>query len=220
MTKQWAAARLKAAGEREGRKVYTFLASNDTLDRQGEVVTTDGWELDAYGRNPVVLDGHDYSSIEAIIGRAVEVRRTDDGLEADIAFNDTPRGQLATKLVEGGDLRAVSVGFRPIEVAVPRDAREPVRHTRKELLEISTVPIPANPDALRLRGLDDGAVKAGRVLSSKNESRLRQAATLIGEVLASLPDAEDTDKAAAGADSDAAERLLASVKGLAGLIGG
>lgn len=223
MHKSFAAALLKASADAEGQKTYTFLASNDTLDRQGEVVTTDGWELANYQRNPVVLDGHDYRSIENVIGRAVALRSTDDGLEADIVFNQSPKGQLATALVEGGDVRAVSVGFMSIEMAVPQDRKEPVRHTKKELMEISLVPVPANPDALRLRSADgEPSTKAGRVLSAANERRLRDAAGLIAAVLSSLPEpageaadaapeAGETDKAADGLDLAALDRLVAGL---------
>ena len=113
------AALLKAATRDTGQKVYTFKATSDALDRQGEIVTAGGWETANYLRNPIVLDSHDTSSIEAVIGRAVDLRQVNDGLEADIQFAGTPRGQLAQQLVEEGVLRAVSVGFFPKEMTIP-----------------------------------------------------------------------------------------------------
>lgn len=237
---------LKAAGERAdqpGRKVYTFLASNETVDRDGEILTRAGWDLANYERNPVILDGHDYRSITNIIGRAVGLRLTDDGLEADVLFNDTPKGQLATQLVEAGDLRAVSVGARLLGKAERGPAAgDPPRLVRKELMEISLCPVPVNPDTLRLRALGEadeaaGAApieKAGRALSAKNERLLREAMTrheeavrMLGEVLASLPEAADamaddgdkaadaaTTKAADGPDPDALDRLAARLAAL------
>lgn len=205
--------RRKAVGEETPKPgVYTFLATSAALDRQGEVVTVEGWELIHYRANPVVVDSHNYGSIENIIGRTVEIRETAEGLEADIAFNETPRGRLATQLVEGGDLRAVSVGFRAIEMVIPRDSREPVRHTVKELMEISAVAVPANPEALRLRGLDALATKAGRVLSAANERRLREAVGLLGEVLGSLQSSTDDEAAERAADEPTLEIDLSVLK--------
>ena len=160
----------------DGTPIYTFRITSPTVDRQGEVVTTDGWRFDAYPRNPVVLNSHDYTDIEAIVGRCVAINRDGDSWTADLRFNSTEYGCLAKELIDCGDLRAVSVGFRPIVIEYPdvpslraartlTDAQEKalvnvaqdpgtaIRHVEKELLEISVVPVPANPDAIRLRSL-------------------------------------------------------------------
>lgn len=149
-----------------GDSIYTFRVTSEVIDRQGEIVTADGWNMENYLLNPVVLDSHQYNGIEHIVGRCLSLNRTDRGWEADIKFNQTERGRLAEMLVAGGDLRAVSVGFRSIKVDFPdfpspRQARgivdmstppeRAVKHVEKELLEISVVPIPANAEALRTR---------------------------------------------------------------------
>ena len=172
----------------DGVPVYTFLFTNDRLDRQGEVVTLEGWDFTQYLTNPVVLDSHQYTSIEAIVGRCVAISRSDAGWLADIRFNDSEYGALARSLVEGGDLRAVSVGFRPLAIEYPDmaalrasravdddtikalvtvapDPRTAVRHVRKELLEISVVPIPANADAIRVRSVDPPVTTSGTAMS-------------------------------------------------------
>ena len=173
----------KATVGPDGVPVYTFRMTSETIDRQGEIVTLDGWNFDRYLANPVVLDTHDYDSIESIVGRCVGIHRDAEGWNADIRFNGSEYGMLASRLVEDGDLRAVSVGFRPIVIEYPdgaalRRARQlddatekalvnvapdpatAVRHVEKELLEISVVPIPANPDAIRIRsyGASDAIV--------------------------------------------------------------
>jgi HK97 family phage prohead protease len=148
-------ANLARKAELDGRKVYTFLASSPVTDRQNEIVTADGWQLDNYRRNPVILDSHDYmGGISAIVGHTSELRESKDGLEADVVFNNTPKGQLAQQLVDAGDLRAVSVGFSAKEIKMDPKGETPLRHTKKELLEISVVAVPANQEALRLRMLD------------------------------------------------------------------
>ena len=167
----------KAALGPDGVPVYTFRMTSETIDRQGEIVTLDGWNFERYLTNPVVLDTHDYDSIESIVGRTVSIDRDADGWNATIRFNGSEYGLLAQRLVEDGDLRAVSVGFRPLVIEYPDanalrrartldDATEKalvsvapdpataVRHVEKELLEISVVPIPANPDAIRIRSMN------------------------------------------------------------------
>ena len=44
----------KAAGP------VTFVLSTDEVDRHGDVVSADGWRLEAYRENPVLLWAHDY----------------------------------------------------------------------------------------------------------------------------------------------------------------
>ena len=68
--------------------------------------------------------------------------------------------RIAYGLYKGGFLNAVSVGFIPVRW---EDGSEKLGYRRKyieqELLEVSAVAIPANPDALAL-GLRSGAVKS------------------------------------------------------------
>ena len=40
----------------------TFVASDETEDRLGDVLRSDGWDLEAYRRNPVFLWAHDYTA--------------------------------------------------------------------------------------------------------------------------------------------------------------
>ena len=186
------AAYVQAEADPTGQMIYTFRMTSERVDRQGEVVTLDGWDFTSYMTNPVVLNSHQYGDIEAIVGRCVGITRDDLGWNAAIRFNSTEHGRLACALVEEGDLRAVSVGFRPVVVQYPdgtamRQSRamarhantdtgkalvsmevppgKAVRHLSKELLEISVVPIPANADAIRLRSL-----AGARVTQSKGRA--------------------------------------------------
>ena len=130
-----------------GEKVFRFRASTDVLDRQGEIVTVNGWELANYRANPVFMWAHDYA--KPPIGKVVALENDDKGLLADVVFDvaDDFAQQIQGKY-ERGILNAVSVGFQPLEISVPKDGKAPTQHTHKELLEISAVPVPAAPDAL------------------------------------------------------------------------
>lgn len=136
-----------------GRKVFGFVFTTDQVDRDNEILTLDGWEFANFEANPIVLNAHNYRGIENVIGKAIPpMKRTDSGWECDIEFNDLPQGQMAQKLVEGGFIRTVSVGFKPIEID---KTEQPYKHTKKELLEISLVPVPSNRGAVRVRSAED-----------------------------------------------------------------
>ena len=135
--------------------VFTFRASTETLDRQGEIVTADGWDTAEFEKNPVFLLAHDYRALP--IGKVTKIVTDEGGLLADVIFDhdDETARQVESKFSRGF-LNAVSVGFQPIEMEIPQGKNPgPPRHTKKALLEISAVAVPANPDALMVRMLSD-----------------------------------------------------------------
>ena len=149
-----------------------FIASTATLDRYHEVIEPSGWRLDAYRRNPVFQNAHNYGDILFTLGKALitEVRSV-GGNEAlcqriQFATEINPVARIAYGLYRGGFLNAVSVGFIPLKWedggSRASDAKsDPAprrRYVEQELLEVSAVAIPANPDALAL-GVKSGAVK-------------------------------------------------------------
>jgi HK97 family phage prohead protease len=121
-------------------KFHAVFSTADE-DRHGDVVEQN-WDLKSYKKNPVYLDSHNYDSIEHIIGRITSLR-SKEGLQGDIEFAlDNPKGLLAFKLAEGGFLNTSSVGF------IPKEFSDKGNITKSELLEISAVSVPANPEAL------------------------------------------------------------------------
>ena len=173
-------------GDSETR-TYTFRASSAAVDRQNEVIDQAGWDLASYRANPVILDSHKYGSIDDILGKAVRVEGMPEGLEVDVQFADTERGRMAQRLVDDGFLRTVSVGFRSMARKPGMRSGEPMMHTRMELLEVSMVAIPANREAVRLRGVEDEDVtdetKAGRRLSKASAEKIRAAMAMLAELI-------------------------------------
>jgi HK97 family phage prohead protease len=159
---------LVSAAETMGDRLVRYTITSDTVDRQNDVVSIDGWDLAPYKSNPVVLWGHRASDLP--IGKCVELTQVGNALKAVVdyvPFDMPVVGQLAEavlRMSRSGFLSATSVGFRALdyEVAEDRDDGEswwaPLNFLRQELLEFSVVTIPANPDALidpdeRLAGL-------------------------------------------------------------------
>lgn len=135
---------IKALIERKANGGYSVLASTSTIDRQGDSIDQSGWDLKNFQVNPVMLWAHDYSAPP--VAKATNVTVTKAGLVLDYEFapaEANPFAQQVKALVDGGFLNAVSVGFMPLE-------RNGNSITKMELLEVSFVPVPANPQALQL----------------------------------------------------------------------
>lgn len=125
-------------------EVMTMIASTDDEDRHGDVVVQD-FDLKWYKKNPVVLDSHNYDSIEHIIGKMKNIRIEEGKLKGDVVFAEmNPKGILAKALAKAGFLNASSIGFIPMEF----DEKDFNKITKSELLEISMVSVPANARAL------------------------------------------------------------------------
>lgn len=135
-----------------GTDPLEFVLSDDTVDRYGDVIEQEGWVLTNFRKNPIALFGH---SSSFPIGKWSNVRVEGNKLLARLnlaAKGTSARIDELINLVEQGILRAVSVGFSPIE-SEPIDPKKPyggVRYTKQELLETSLVSVPANPAALVL----------------------------------------------------------------------
>jgi HK97 family phage prohead protease len=129
-----------------------FVLSDETPDRYGDVIMADGWKLDNFKKNPIALFGHS-SSFPIGTWKGLHVK--DGGLRGNLQLapaGTSERIDEIRKLVEAGILRAVSVGFVPIEKQT-MDARAdsmfgPFKYFKQELVETSLVSIPANPNAL------------------------------------------------------------------------
>jgi len=122
-------------------KTFHAVFSTSKEDRHGDIVHQE-WDLKYFKKNPVLLDSHNYDSIEHILGRVKNIK-SDGKLEGDIEFaTENPKGKLAQYLAEKGFLNTTSVGF------IPKEFNDKGEILKSELLEISVVSIPANPEAL------------------------------------------------------------------------
>lgn len=128
---------------------FEVVISTADIDRQGETIKQDGWNLKNYMSNPVVLWGHDYYSLPIGITESIEV--VDGKLLAKGKFapeEANPFAQQVRRLYDLKIVRATSVGFIASEM-------EGSIITMAELLEFSFVPVPANPYALSLAQAKD-----------------------------------------------------------------
>lgn len=197
----------------DDRKVR-FTISTGTIDRDGDTVAVDGWQLDAFRANPVVLWGHDARNLP--IGRCVEIGSDGAALKALVEFvpADMPeRGMFAEavlRMCRTGFLSATSVGFRPLAFELAKDRMDdddwfpPLDFTSQELMEFSVVSIPCNPEALI-----DGGERRGLVTPPPAP------ATQLLDANATEKDAAEVARIATVTRMRAQRRRLASLVALA-----
>lgn len=165
-----------------------FVLSTDEVDRHGDVVAAEGWNLEFYRRNPVLLWAHDYR--RPAIGRAVSLWTEPHRLLARMEFAPTAFAQEVAALYRAGFQWGVSVGFRPLEFEERRDAATGaflgIRFLRQELLEVSAVTVPANRSALRRPGAADGMGAAASASARPETAALPEALAILRAARAEL----------------------------------
>jgi HK97 family phage prohead protease len=146
----------KAFVEKRQDGSLRILASDDSVDRDGERIDKGAWKrLDGFTKNPVLLQQHQWQ--EPPIGKIEGLSVTEKGLEGTVKFARTPVGQEYKSLYEDGIMSAFSVGFVPHEKRIDDvDGKEILTWTDVELLEISAVSIPSNANALVQRAAKKG----------------------------------------------------------------
>jgi HK97 family phage prohead protease/HK97 family phage major capsid protein len=129
-----------------------FVLSDETQDRMGDIIVSTGWQLENFQKNPVALFNHNPN---LPIGTWSDVHVKDGKLRGKL--NLLAEGKVARideirALIDAGILKAVSVGFAPLEYEAMK-ADDPFagqRFKRQELVETSVVTVPANPNALAI----------------------------------------------------------------------
>ena len=149
--------------------ILDFVSSDASLDRYGEIISPAGWKLDTYLRNPVFQNSHQYGDVMFTLGKALitEVRDSKLVQRVQFAVDANPMARIAYNLYRGKFLNAVSVGFIPVRWENGTDQTTFRRkYVEQELLEVSAVGIPANPNALSL------AYKSGAVAKSEIQNTI------------------------------------------------
>jgi HK97 family phage prohead protease len=119
-------------------------------DRHGDIVQQN-WDLKNFKKNPVILNSHTYFDATEVVGKAEKIKVIDGALQGKIKFAvaENPKAKIIFDLYAGGFLNAFSVGF------IPKEWSDKGEILKSELLEISTVSVPANAYALaKAKGID------------------------------------------------------------------
>lgn len=157
---------VEVRGIDEDKRTAEFVATTEApvpTHRGPEVLRMAGLSLRRFRKNSVVLDTHNHSGIQNILGSATVKKDADNRrLLATVRYATNARGEEAWQLVKGGHLKAVSIGYT-VDPSGIRELAEgetdgeggglvtgpAIVAKRSELFELSMVPIPADEDALR-----------------------------------------------------------------------
>jgi hypothetical protein len=175
-------------------RCFTAIGSTPVVDRQGDVVEQDGWDLENFKNNPVIPWAHDY--YQPPIARATSVGVSDGVLQFVCQFPPEglyPFADTIWNLYRNQFMFAFSVGFIPEE---PEEGYSWDGNTfaKCELLEISAVVVPANPQALAL------AAKMG-VIDTAQTKQLIKKLTNTADNLKEILVAQASDAAQAAEDA-------------------
>lgn len=144
-------------------RTIIIVGSDETKDRDGDIIAVSGWELDNFLKNPVFLFAHDHSGVP--IGSATKVvrRKNPARLEFHEKFPSEgvyPFADMILNLFQEKVMNASSVGFIPKKwEELPKEEGDANRwfpsrkFVKQELLELSAVAVPSNPSALQINSL-------------------------------------------------------------------
>lgn len=165
----WFGGETRAASFNDQLYTSAGLSSAASFDRYNTILEPEGWMLEAYRKNPVVLVNHqDFGANGIPVARSIEDRPVDDGLFSRTQFAVRELEGITTRVAEiwalhrGGYFGALSVSFIPHEWEEFKEKEvRGIRITRMEKLEHSLVSVPGNGDAVTL-GFAKIAVGAAR----------------------------------------------------------
>ena len=148
-------------------RVLRFIASTNDIDRDGDIIDVDGWNLSQWQKNPVIMWAHDYSLPPIAKGVRAERDIRNNQLIIDARFPTiselAPEGnpsehakfiETIFQMYKTDCLNAVSVGCSYDKLdenasSNPKYADCRYHVVKQTLTELSCCPIGANPSALR-----------------------------------------------------------------------
>jgi HK97 family phage prohead protease len=169
--------RFLAATEVLGDREVAVIASTGGVKRDLNDIVPTGISLENFRRNPIVLWQH---SPDSPVGCVTAIGVVGGELRARIEFAPLGASALADQccsLVKAGVIRSVSIGFDAKEMQ-PIDPKRPKggqKITRCELLELSFVNVPADPDAMVIERAIQGDVARFASLQRIPEAALQRA---------------------------------------------
>jgi HK97 family phage prohead protease len=203
------------AGPDDGLAEGEFLVYPSTFtrtpDSYGDVVakgafldTIEAWKES--GNTLPGLYGHRLDDPDYFVAGALDMGEDEHGWWVKGVFDlDSPKGPQVYRLVKGRRLSQLSFAFDvEDEGQIEVDGVKANELRKLKVYEFSFVPIGANQDTSVVAvksaasALTQTEMKAGRTLSAKNETALREARDAIDAVLSSLGSGDDQEKQASG----------------------
>ena len=178
MHKAWSLLEVKQVNDE--RRIIRGIATTPTVDRVGDVVEPEGM----IQRGPVKL--HLYHKHDLPVGHVTFGRPTKKGVPFEAEIPDVKEaGTVRERVNEAWHsvkyklLDAVSIGFSAFEDGIEPLKNGGFRFTKWEILELSLVGVPANPEAVitAFKSADSATIR--KALGVKPEDELGNAVRLI-----------------------------------------
>lgn len=139
----------------QARQKWLKAATSD-VDRTGDVMLMRGLDLTNFLKNPQFLWQHGLTNQPVhTLGKIIDHHVTDNALHVLAEYADAETYEFAEqimKLDKAGYLPANSIGFHPVEWE--KNADGGFTFTKWELVEVSKVELPMNPNAVDGKQLD------------------------------------------------------------------
>lgn len=119
-------------------------ANKAVVDRGGDIIGKEAWNLDNFHKNAMILYNHDR---DKPIGKAIKVEPRDEGLyiKARISGSSDPEITKIRDLIKEGILNTFSVGFDCKREEKSAEGYNEIKEA--ELFEVSVVTLPMNQDS-------------------------------------------------------------------------
>lgn len=175
----------------ETESSFWAVASDEGIDRDGDIISADAWDLKSFKKNPVVPLFHQYHVFPVAKASKIKVSEGKLMFKPIFAVNENPEAKIAFDLYKGGFMSAFSVGFMPAVDGWTdeerKDGRTGRNYTKVELLEISAVLVPSNPNALieaRSKGINVDMIDTigDKDKTDKQEDKSEETETFINEI--------------------------------------
>lgn len=172
---------------------YTFVLTSNIIDRENERMNVQGINFADYMNNPVVLYNHDGQDFP--VGTMQRIWIENNKLLGEIVFHDIDAESIkAHEYVKNHVLNAVSIGFIPVEFKEDKiNGKSIITFIKSNLLEVSLVALPANPEAIRIKNFFsiikrenkmEIKEKAGAKFNRQNKDALQQILEMLTQMLA------------------------------------
>jgi hypothetical protein len=143
----------------------SMIGTDESVDRDGDIIQMSGWKLENYKKNPVFLWAHNYGSVPLARAEKIVKKQDPKVMQFDLKFPSKdlhPFADMILELYNEQMINASSVGFIPMkweDITPPDEDKGKMtkgqrrtwgrKYTDQELLELSGCAVPANPNALQ-----------------------------------------------------------------------
>jgi hypothetical protein len=199
-----------ARGVDQERHTATAVISTGNVARDGAMINPDGWNFDAYLKNPVVLfPAHDVAKLP--VGRCIDLQSINGELIATCEFDmENEQAAEVFNAIARGFLRATSVRWIPTKTSVKRvNGKDVLYFENQSLVEWSWATVGIDENSLLIRSADGDELQIADFVDANTAAV--EAAT--NDVLTSESKATEAAKVA-----EAASARLSRIMSVASLL--